>query len=111
MPTFGRVSGSLRCTHVPLHPIKVGVIGAGRIGRIHCKNLASFKDVEIVGVIDSNLDAARSCAASHAIPVVSSEHRTLLNDPSLDAIVICSPADSHLALVEEAATSGKHVFC
>jgi myo-inositol 2-dehydrogenase/D-chiro-inositol 1-dehydrogenase len=96
---------------MPLQRIKVGIIGAGRIGQIHCKNLASFKDVEVVAVVDANLEAARACAATHGIAVASSDNRTLLGDTGVDAVVVCSPTDTHLTLVEQAATSAKHVFC
>lgn len=96
---------------MPVKQIRIGVIGAGRIGGLHCQNLSRFKDVEIVALADPHIGAALPLAASFDIRRAVPDHRVLLEDPGIDALVICSPTDTHLPLVVAAAQAGKHVFC
>ena len=91
---------------------RLGVIGAGRIGKIHAENLATRIPGVVVGAIaDVNLQAAQEVAERLRIPSVSEDYRRILADPSIDAVAICSSTDTHAKIVVEGARAGKHIFC
>ncbi len=93
-------------------PVTVAVIGTGRIGRLHAEHLAfRLPDARLVAVADPRLDAAQACAAACRISRAVADYRELLNDPSIEAVVICSATDTHARIIEEAAAAGKHIFC
>ncbi|HLV80583.1 MAG TPA: inositol 2-dehydrogenase, partial [Chthonomonadaceae bacterium] len=93
-------------------PIRVGVIGAGRIGKIHAENLARrVPGATVAAIADVNLPAAQETAAALQIPAAVADYTTLLKDPDVDAVAICSPSDTHARLIVEAAQAGKHIFC
>lgn len=90
--------------------LKVGVIGAGRIGRVHAENLAArIPEAELSWVADVRLEAARAAAGGGAR--ATDDHRRVLEDRDTRAVVICTSTDTHAGLIEEAAAAGKHVFC
>ena len=89
--------------------ISVSLFGAGRIGRIHANNVAARGDVELRYVVDVDQDAARDFAGSHGARVCSVEEA--LADSDLDAVVICSPTDTHADLISRSARAGKAIFC
>jgi myo-inositol 2-dehydrogenase/D-chiro-inositol 1-dehydrogenase len=92
--------------------INVGLIGAGRIGRVHAENLAyRLPEVNLVAVTDVFLEAAQKCAADFQIPVVAKDHRAILDNDDIEAVIICSSTDTHAPFIAEAAAAGKHVFC
>jgi myo-inositol 2-dehydrogenase/D-chiro-inositol 1-dehydrogenase len=92
--------------------INVGLVGAGRIGRLHAENLAyRIPEASLVAVSDIFLEAAQSVAADMEIPVAYEDHRPILEDETIDAVLICSSTDTHAQLIEEAAQAGKQIFC
>ena len=92
--------------------LRFGVIGAGRIGKIHAENLATrIPDVVVAAISDVNVKAAQDLAARLHVPTVEEDYHTLLSDPTIDAIAICSSTDTHAKIVVEAAEAGKHIFC
>lgn len=92
--------------------IKVGVIGAGRIGKIHAGNLATrIPGVEVVAIADPNVDAAKELAEKLHVPAYFEDYRKILEDKSIDAVAICSSTDTHARFMTEAAEAGKHIFC
>ena len=92
--------------------VNVGLIGAGRIGRVHAENLAfRIPEVNLVAVADVFLEAAEKCAADYQIPSVSQDPQTVFKDENIDAVIICSSTDTHAQFISDAAAAGKHVFC
>jgi myo-inositol 2-dehydrogenase/D-chiro-inositol 1-dehydrogenase len=92
--------------------VNIGLIGAGRIGRVHAENLAyRILGARILAVADVILDSATACAADFQIPVAWPDPQAILNDDAIDAVVICSSTDSHAPLIIAAAQAGKHIFC
>ena len=92
-------------------PVKVGVVGAGRIGRVHAENLAlHLAEADLVAISDVVEASAKRCAEELEIPRVFDDHRRILEDPRIEAIVICSSTDTHAAIIQDAAQAGKHVF-
>ncbi|HEV2486787.1 MAG TPA: inositol 2-dehydrogenase [Terracidiphilus sp.] len=92
--------------------LHIGIIGAGRIGRVHAETLAfRLPEAQIVAITDVNRDAAQTLAARCGIPKVAESSAAILADPSIDAVLICSSTDTHADLIVEAAKAGKHIFC
>ena len=92
--------------------LRFGVIGAGRIGKIHAENLATrVPGTEVVAIADIDATAAQETAARLHIPKVLADYRDILSDPAIDAVAICSSTDTHARIVIEAAKAGKHIFC
>ena len=92
--------------------IRIGLIGAGRIGQIHGRNLATqLPGVRLAAVADLDRAAADSLAERYAVPLVTSDPQELLQAAELSAVAICSSTDSHAALIQQAAAAGKHIFC
>lgn len=94
------------------HKIKVGVIGAGRIGKIHASNIIkNFADVEVKAIADINADTIRDWAAELGIQHVYADYKKVIEDQDIDAVIICSSTDTHSQITIEAAQAGKHIFC
>ncbi|MFD0694453.1 inositol 2-dehydrogenase [Paenibacillus sp. GCM10027628] len=92
--------------------VRVGIIGAGRIGRIHADNLLRMPNVQIVGVSDlfagPELEA---WAAARGIGMLTKDSLELIHHSEIDALFICSSTDTHVPIIKEAAQAGKHIFC
>jgi myo-inositol 2-dehydrogenase/D-chiro-inositol 1-dehydrogenase len=92
--------------------IRIGVIGAGRIGKIHAENLATrIPGVEVAAIADVNRTAAEETAARLHIAKACADYQDILGDKSIDAVAICSSTDTHSRLIMEVAAAGKHIFC
>ncbi len=92
--------------------LRMGVIGAGRIGVIHAEHLARHvPGAEITAIADINLSAAQDLAKRLNVPTATADYHGLLQDSTIQAIIICSATDTHSRMIEEAAAAGKHIFC
>lgn len=92
--------------------LNIGLIGVGRIGKVHAEHLAyRIPRARLAAVSDVNLEAAAALGAKLGVGRVEADHRALLADPALDAVVICSPTDLHAPMIGESAAAGKHIFC
>lgn len=92
--------------------LRFGVIGAGRIGKIHAENLATrIPGVEVAAIADIDLKSAQELAARLHISIAVDDYQAILSDPTIDSVAICSSTDTHAKIVIEAAQAGKHIFC
>lgn len=92
--------------------VKVGLIGAGRIGCVHAEHLAyRIEGVELAAICDTNLLSAEQCAKKLNVPAFHDTPDNILKDDSIDAVVICSSTDTHARLIQAAAGAGKDIFC
>jgi myo-inositol 2-dehydrogenase/D-chiro-inositol 1-dehydrogenase len=92
--------------------IKVGVIGAGRIGKIHAQSVTyHIPEAEVKTIADVYADKIKDWAHSLGIENVTNDYHDILNDPEIDAVLICSSTDTHSQITIEAAKAGKHIFC
>jgi len=92
--------------------VNVGIIGAGRIGKLHAEHLAyRVPDASVLAIADIRVEAAESCAAEFGIPSAVQDHRGIMENPDIEAVIICSSTDTHAQMIEEAAAAGKHIFC
>jgi myo-inositol 2-dehydrogenase/D-chiro-inositol 1-dehydrogenase len=89
--------------------MRFGIIGAGRIGKIHAGNIAARKDCELRLIADADQAAAEALAAATGAKVGGIE--TIMAAADIDAVAICAPTDVHADLIEKAARAKKAVFC
>lgn len=90
--------------------IKFAVAGLGRIGKIHLNNLLQMDQIEVVAVMDP-LEESRQYARERNITAIATSFGEMLEMAPIDAVIICSPTDTHADYVEIAAKAGIHVFC
>ncbi len=91
-------------------PVRIALLGAGRIGALHAGNLRADPDALVVGVADPDLAAAERLAGvlgTGAWP----RWQDLVRREDLDAVMICSASSAHAEQVVAAAAAGHHVFC
>ncbi len=92
--------------------LKMGIIGMGRIGRLHAENVNKFAGdrAEIAAAADPRTEKIRDWACGAGIDIYP-DGKDILEDPEIEAVLICSSTDTHCRLVSEAARRGKHIFC
>lgn len=92
--------------------LRIGIIGAGRIGKLHADNLTKrVGGVKLVAVSDVYKKSAEDLAAVHNIPNVYDDYNDLLANKEVDAVFVCSSTDTHAPISIAAAKAGKHIFC
>ena len=93
--------------------MKVGIIGAGRIGKVHIKNISMFvPELEIKTVVDSFMnEQTEAYVKKYGVTNVTKNADDILNDKEIEAVIICSSTDTHSKYIIEAAHAGKHIFC
>jgi len=89
--------------------INFALLGAGRIGKVHAKAIASTEGANLVAVADAFPAAAEDIAAKYRCDVRSIEE--IREAADVDAVVICTPTDTHADLIEVFARAGKAIFC
>jgi predicted dehydrogenase len=87
--------------------LRIAVIGAGHLGRIHAKLLRSVEGASLVGISDPVESARAKAEQLYQVPTVA-DYRDLI--PNIDAAVIASPTDSHAKIARELLKAGKHLF-
>lgn len=92
--------------------LRIGIIGAGRIGKLHAANLVNrVAGCEVAAISDVCVEAARELKQKLAVPAYYQDYHKILEDPQIDAVFICSSTDTHSPISIEAAKAGKHIFC
>ncbi|HEC2155844.1 TPA: inositol 2-dehydrogenase [Staphylococcus delphini] len=91
--------------------LTIGVIGAGRIGQLHIDYLRKHPKIRIKWLSDINCDKLADWIEENGIEKRTKNHKDILNDPEVDAVVICSPTDTHVDIIKAACEKGKHIFC
>ena len=89
--------------------LRVALIGAGRIGRVHARSMSATQTCRIIAVADANAEAAAEVAAGVCAEVRRIED--ILTDPAIDAVLIATSTDTHSDLIERATAAGKAVLC
>ncbi|CAM3884755.1 inositol 2-dehydrogenase [Aeromicrobium ponti] len=91
--------------------LTVGIIGAGRIGKLHVDNLKLIPQIRIKSVSDVATAHLEAWAIEKQIEVLTTDYQEVLNDPDIQAVFICSPTNTHATIIKEAAAAKKHIFC
>ena len=92
--------------------INIAVIGTGRMGSVHSRNLVrSIPDANVVAVCDIRLEVAQAVADELGIPRVVKDYHDLLADKNIEAILIATTTNTHAFIMKDVALAGKHIFC
>ncbi|MCX5497218.1 inositol 2-dehydrogenase [Kaistia dalseonensis] len=89
--------------------LRLGLLGAGRIGKVHAGAIAANPGARLVAVADAFADAAKALAASSGAEVRSADD--IMNASDIDGVLITTPTDLHATMIEQAARAGKAIFC
>lgn len=89
--------------------VKFGVLGAGRIGQVHARAIASVNGAELTAVADPIASAAENVRDTYGCDVRTIDQ--IAGSEDVDAVVICTPTDTHADLIEQFVRAGKAVFC
>lgn len=89
--------------------VRFGLLGAGRIGKVHAKAITSDANAQLVAVADAFPAAAKAIADQYGCAIRSIDE--ILAAKDIDAVVICTPTDTHADLIEAFARVGKAIFC
>ena len=89
--------------------LKVGLLGAGRIGNVHAKAITGHPGSQLVAVSDVNTEAARALAAQYGAEGRTTE--AILADAAIDAVLVATSTNTHADLIEAATRAGKAVLC
>ncbi len=88
---------------------KLALLGAGRIGKVHARAIAEDKRAKLVAVADAFPEAANAIAAASGAAVKTIDE--IEADKDIDAVIICTPTNTHADLIERFAKAGKAIFC
>lgn len=93
--------------------LKIGIIGAGRIGKVHLESICyHVKNATVVAMADPFMnDETESFIRSFGVERVYKDYKEIINDAEIDAVMVCSSTDTHAPISIEAINAGKHVFC
>lgn len=90
--------------------LNVGIFGAGRIGQIHAMNLVTNPNIKIKRIVDPFADKLKSFEEKIGIKI-ETDSALIFNDEEIDAVLICTPTDTHVDYIVKSAEKGKHIFC
>ncbi|MCL6268219.1 inositol 2-dehydrogenase [Flagellimonas myxillae] len=91
--------------------IKIGIIGVGRMGKIHLENLSrKIEGVELIAAVNPGKEG-QNFALDQGVQHVSDDIGIILENPEIEAVLISSPSDTHSEFAVKAAQAGKAVFC
>ncbi len=94
------------------NPIKIGILGLGRIGQLHARNLAVLPDFSIVAGVDPYLTQEKEQVAREiGIPVIGTDPEIIFSNPEVEAVAILSTTETHSDFIIRAAKAGKAIFC
>ena len=93
--------------------MNIGIIGAGRIGKVHAESVMRFvKGATVKAIADPFMnDATIAWAKEMGINEIYTDYRKILEDKDIEIVLICSSTDTHSKISLEAIEAGKHIFC
>lgn len=91
--------------------IGVGIIGAGKAGRSFARTMGAMPGVRVRAICAGHPESAAAVARELGIPRGAADYRELLDDPSIEAVVVASPDPLHCEHAVAAASAGRHVLC
>ena len=89
--------------------VNFALLGAGRIGKVHARAIASCADAQLISVSDPFPASANEIANQYQCRIASVDE--VASDSSIDAVVICTPTNTHADFIEKFANAGKSIFC
>ena len=90
--------------------LNVGIFGAGRIGQIHAMNLVNNPNINIKRIVDPFAEKLKDFEEKIGIKL-ETDPDVIFNDEEIEAVLICTPTDTHVDYIVKSAEKGKHIFC
>lgn len=92
--------------------INVGILGAGRIGKLHAENIVNYvREANLISIADIYVDEEKERWAKKIGVDLHNDPDKIINDTNIDAVLICSSTNTHADLIIQSARAGKHIFC
>ena len=93
-----------------MEKLRVGVIGVGWFGTVHCRAIADHPQLELAALCDAAEDRLAQMAREHGVARTCTDYRELADDPAIDVLAVTTPWDHHAAPALAGLAAGKHVF-
>ncbi|MEQ8880481.1 MAG: inositol 2-dehydrogenase [Cyclobacteriaceae bacterium] len=91
--------------------VKIGILGMGRIGQVHLKSISNrIENAEVVAVMNPS-ERGQSFAKNYHVSAVSDDPDIVFKNDEVEAVLICSPSDTHAEYIQRATQAGKAIFC
>jgi myo-inositol 2-dehydrogenase/D-chiro-inositol 1-dehydrogenase len=95
-----------------MNKLKLGIIGAGRIGKVHAASISQrIEQAEVIAIADPDIDEAELLTRKLGIPMAFKDPMDVIHHAEIDAVVICSPTDTHIEYIRTCTDQKKHIFC
>lgn len=94
-----------------MRKIKVAVVGTGFMGRVHSEAIRRLGNVEIAAIAGETEELAKDFGQQIGVERTTGDYRTLLNDPEIEAVHVCTPNATHFPISKAFMLAGKHVLC
>lgn len=92
--------------------IGIGIVGVGRIGRLHAEHMKKHSNIELIGVSDVQVtEELLKWSEPFNLSIVTDNYMELIQDERVKAIFICSPTNTHIDIIKAAVAHNKHIFC
>jgi myo-inositol 2-dehydrogenase/D-chiro-inositol 1-dehydrogenase len=92
--------------------VNIAVIGTGRMGSVHTRNLVwSIHEAHVMAICDIRLEVAQAVGDELGIQRVVKDYHELLEDKNIEAVLIATTTDTHASIIKDVANAGKHIFC
>lgn len=93
--------------------LRIGIIGAGRIGKVHLESISyHVKNAVVTAVADPFMnDETKAFIEGFGVEKTYEDYHKIIEDKDIDAVLVCSSTDTHADISIEAINAGKHVFC
>ena len=93
-----------------MEQLRVGVIGVGWFGTVHCRAIADHPQLELAALCDASEDRLAEMAREHGVARTCTDYRELADDPEIDALAVVTPWDHHAEPALAGLAAGKHVL-
>lgn len=93
-----------------MEKIRIAIVGFGRIGKVHYTHLKDNRDYKVTHVFDTYAGALDDFTISDSVEFID-DYATILEDDTVDAVLICTPTNLHPEMIMAAAKAKKHIFC
>ena len=93
-----------------MEQLRVGVIGVGWFGTVHCRAIADHPQLELAALCDASEDRLAEMAREHGVARTCTDYRELVDDPEIDALAVVTPWDHHATPTLAGLAAGKHVL-
>ena len=90
--------------------LRVGVIGVGWFGTVHCRAIAGLPQLELAALCDASKERLAEMAREHGVARTCTDYRELVEDPAIDVLAVVTPWDHHAAPTLAGLAAGKHVL-